>query len=90
MSRRAGMRESDVQLPFISTANAVEMSAHPCAELVGYRNRPIPDSNYLASIMAVMPMPPAVHTEINPRPLPFCCSNFAIVATILAPVAANG
>ena len=35
-------------------------------------------------------MPPAVQTEIRPRPEPFSLSNFAIDATILAPVAANG
>ena len=41
-------------------------------------------------MIAVTPIPPAVQTEINPRPEPFSCSSFAIVATIRAPVAANG
>lgn len=42
------------------------------------------------SRMAVTPMPPAVQMEMSPRPLPFCTSNFASVATMRAPVAANG
>jgi hypothetical protein len=45
MSRCAGMRESDVQMPCISMANALEMSAHPCAELVAVQNSSILDSN---------------------------------------------
>ena len=43
-----------------------------------------------ASMIAVTPMPPAVQTEIRPRPLPFSERSFAITATILAPVAAKG
>ena len=34
-------------MPFISTANAVEMSAHPCAELVPVQKRSILDRYYL-------------------------------------------
>ena len=34
-------------MPFISTANAVEMSAHPCAELEPAQKRSIVDSYYL-------------------------------------------
>ena len=40
--------------------------------------------------MAVIPIPPAVHIEIKPFPPPLSLSNLDNVATILAPVAANG
>ncbi len=40
--------------------------------------------------MAVTPMPPAVQIETRPRPEPRCSSSLASVATIRAPVAANG
>ena len=35
-------------------------------------------------------MPPAVQTEISPRPEPFSPSSFASAPTMRAPVAANG
>ena len=41
-------------------------------------------------MMAATPMPPAVHTEISARPLPFSLSSLAAVATMRAPVAAKG
>ena len=41
------------------------------------------------SMMAATPMPPAVHTEISPRP-PCSASSLARLPTMRAPVAANG
>ena len=46
----------DFQMPFISMADAVEMSAHPCAEIVAVQNGPIQDSNYLAAHVAASVM----------------------------------
>ncbi|MNC69438.1 hypothetical protein D3C75_1201230 [compost metagenome] len=40
--------------------------------------------------MAVTPCPPAAQIEISPRPLPAASSNFARLATMRPPVAANG
>ena len=42
------------------------------------------------SRMATTPWPPAAQMEIKPRPLPFCASSLASVATMRPPVAANG
>ena len=42
------------------------------------------------STIAVTPMPPAVQTDTRPRPPPASSRSFAIVASILAPVAAKG
>ena len=50
---------------------------------------PRPRARHLSTI-AITPIPPAVQIEINPRPEPFCASNFASVATMRVPVAANG
>src|SRR3546814_20988859 len=47
-------------------------------------------SAILRSTMATTAMPPAVHTEIRARPLPFSFSNLAAVAMMRAQVAANG
>src|SRR3546814_10715852 len=41
------------------------------------------------STMATTPLPPAVHTEISARPLPFSFSHLAAVAMMRAPVAAR-
>jgi hypothetical protein len=41
-------------------------------------------------MIAVTPMPPAVHTEMSPRPDPRSSRSLASVATMRAPVAANG
>lgn len=48
------------------------------------------DDKAQRSTIAVTPMPPAVQIEIRPRPEPFSSSSFASVATMRAPVAANG
>ncbi len=42
------------------------------------------------SRIAETPIPPAVHIDINPFPLPFWFSIFAKDGTILPPVAAKG
>ena len=47
-------------------------------------------TRHAASRIAVTPMPPAVHTEIKPRPRPRCCKSFASAPTSRVPVAANG
>src|SRR6185436_12067217 len=56
--------------------------------LVSYAT--IGKSRFYRSMMAVTPMPPAVQTEISPRPDPRVASSLASVPTIRAPVAANG
>src|SRR5690606_18930215 len=55
-----------------------------------YARRPHVPSPGAASRMAVTPMPPAVQTDTRPRPLPLSARSFASVATMRAPVAANG
>ena len=42
------------------------------------------------SRIATTPMPPAVQIDTRQRPPPRCCSSLAAVATMRAPVAANG
>ena len=80
---RTGGRQCDVQVHPCTTAL-------PAASLY-FLIPSIPDSDFThRSKIAVTPIPPAVQIEINPRPEPFCASSFASVATIRAPVAANG
>ena len=82
---RTGGRQCDVQVHPCTTAL-------PAASLYSLiPSSSIPDSEFThRSNIAVTPIPPAVQIEINPRPEPFCASSFASVATIRAPVAANG
>jgi hypothetical protein len=40
----AAFEKCDFQMPFISMAFAIEMSAHPCAELVAIQKKSILDS----------------------------------------------
>src|SRR5688572_20628937 len=62
------------------------------ADALGRASRLIANDRgrHAASRIAVTPMPPAVHTEIKPRPRPRSRRSFASVARIRVPVAAKG